>query len=263
MVPERPGPRRTSEFTPELTAQIVALQGTGLSSLQIPARTGVSTATMRVALGRFGHARAPQDRTWERRGSARRSGRPLMAVGWRAAVERVVLTLDFLVETPDDIAGEASPRSSNLYKHDVDIASVDTMSTCLEGEAPGALADLQDSVDDDGVTRPVEQGRRSVGHSKDFRPTCDRSSSRWPSLGTSAGALLDVGAARPSPRSFASSRKIGRLVPAAQRRQSRRLGGQGDGDDGARIHGSWPATTSGRSSETPPSDNGSTRASSC
>ena len=31
------------------------------------------------------------------------------------------------------------------------------------------LADLQDSVDDDGVSRPVEHGKRSFGHSKDFR----------------------------------------------------------------------------------------------
>jgi hypothetical protein len=31
------------------------------------------------------------------------------------------------------------------------------------------LADLQERVDDDGVSRPVESGKRAFGHSKDFR----------------------------------------------------------------------------------------------
>jgi transposase-like protein len=52
LVRERPGPRRPSKLTATLAARIVELAATGLTLLQIAARTGVSTATVRVALGR-------------------------------------------------------------------------------------------------------------------------------------------------------------------------------------------------------------------
>ena len=52
LVRDAPGPKGPSKLTDALTAQIVALQGEGLSLLKIAARTGVSTATVRVALGR-------------------------------------------------------------------------------------------------------------------------------------------------------------------------------------------------------------------
>jgi len=52
LVRERPGPRRASKLTEDLVARIVALEATGLTLLQIAARTDVSTATVRVALGR-------------------------------------------------------------------------------------------------------------------------------------------------------------------------------------------------------------------
>ncbi len=52
LVRDAPGPKGPSKLTDTLTAQIVALQGEGLSLLKIAARTGVSTATVRVALGR-------------------------------------------------------------------------------------------------------------------------------------------------------------------------------------------------------------------
>jgi len=38
-----------------------------------------------------------------------------------------------------------------------------------DGERRGDAADLADVVDDDGVGRPVEAGRRVFGHSKNFR----------------------------------------------------------------------------------------------
>ena len=59
LVRDAPGPKGPSKLTDALTAQIVALQGEGLSLLKIAARTGVSTATVRVALGRV-TARTPQ-----------------------------------------------------------------------------------------------------------------------------------------------------------------------------------------------------------
>jgi len=52
LVAERPGPRRPSKLTTSLAARIVKLDATGLTLQQIAAATGVSTATVRVALGR-------------------------------------------------------------------------------------------------------------------------------------------------------------------------------------------------------------------
>ena len=52
LVPERPGPRQASKLTEALAARIVALEATGLTLLQIAEQTDVSTATVRVALGR-------------------------------------------------------------------------------------------------------------------------------------------------------------------------------------------------------------------
>lgn len=49
---ERTGPRGPSKLTPALRAQIVELDGQALSLAKIAAATGVSTATVRVALGR-------------------------------------------------------------------------------------------------------------------------------------------------------------------------------------------------------------------
>jgi hypothetical protein len=52
LVTERPGPRRPSKLTKALGARIVKLDATGLTLQQIAAATGVSTATVRVGLGR-------------------------------------------------------------------------------------------------------------------------------------------------------------------------------------------------------------------
>jgi len=52
LVSERPGPKGPSKLTPAVTARIVELQACGLSLLRIAASTGVSSATVRVALGR-------------------------------------------------------------------------------------------------------------------------------------------------------------------------------------------------------------------
>jgi hypothetical protein len=62
-VRERPGPKRASKLTEALAARIVTLKATGLTLLQVAAQTGVSTATVRVALGRVsprsGHPAEP------------------------------------------------------------------------------------------------------------------------------------------------------------------------------------------------------------
>src|SRR5665648_1257123 len=52
LVRERSGPKGPSKLTGPLVARIVALEATGLTLLQIAAAADVSTATVRVALGR-------------------------------------------------------------------------------------------------------------------------------------------------------------------------------------------------------------------
>ena len=52
LVRERTGPRGPIKLTAGLAARIVALHGQGLSLRAVAAATGVSTATVRVALGR-------------------------------------------------------------------------------------------------------------------------------------------------------------------------------------------------------------------
>ncbi len=59
LVRDAPGPKGPSKLNDALTAQIVDLEAEGLTLLKIAARTGVSTATVRVALGRVA-ARTPQ-----------------------------------------------------------------------------------------------------------------------------------------------------------------------------------------------------------
>jgi len=63
---ERTGPRAPSKLTAAVRSQIVELDGQGLSLAKIAAATGVSTATVRVALGRV----APKPSRSARRATA-------------------------------------------------------------------------------------------------------------------------------------------------------------------------------------------------
>ncbi|MEO6822908.1 MAG: IS1634 family transposase, partial [Candidatus Nanopelagicales bacterium] len=77
--------------------------------------------------------------------------------------------MDFLLEALDEIAAEIFSSVAHLLNLDLDIIFVDTTSTYWEVDGADELADLQDNVDDDGITRPVENGARAFGHSKDHR----------------------------------------------------------------------------------------------
>ena len=77
--------------------------------------------------------------------------------------------MDFLLKALAEIAGEIFGSVAHLLNLDLDLVFVDTTSTYFELDLPDELAELQDKVDDDGVARPVEQGARRFGHSKDFR----------------------------------------------------------------------------------------------
>ena len=77
--------------------------------------------------------------------------------------------MDFLLEALSEIAGEVFGSVAHLLNLDLDLVFVDTTSTYFELDVPDELAELQDKTDDDVISRPVEQGTRRFGHSKDFR----------------------------------------------------------------------------------------------
>ncbi|MGH3450711.1 MAG: IS1634 family transposase [Haloechinothrix sp.] len=77
--------------------------------------------------------------------------------------------MDFLLDALNDIAGEVFGSVAHLLNLDLDILFVDTTSTYWEVDVADDLVDLAETVDDDGITRPAEQGKRAFGHSKDHR----------------------------------------------------------------------------------------------
>jgi len=77
--------------------------------------------------------------------------------------------MDFLLQALGEIAGVIFGSVAHLLNLDLDIIFVDTTSTYWEVDGADELADLQDTVNDDGITRPVENGGRAFGHSKDHR----------------------------------------------------------------------------------------------
>ncbi len=111
---------------------------------------------------------------------ALKPGSKLAATDWvakRVAIEglsgftddQAYRAMDFLLDALGEIAGEIFSSVAHLLNLDLDIIFVDTTSTYFEVDGADELADLQDTVDDDGISRPVEQGKRSFGHSKDHR----------------------------------------------------------------------------------------------
>jgi hypothetical protein len=144
-------------------------------------RLGIGAAIRRVAAGRRLDGEAVERVVFALVAQrALKPGSKLAATEWvakRVAIEGLVgftddqayRSMDFLLEALAEIAGEIFGSVAHLLNLDLDIVFVDTTSTYFELDVPDELADLQDTVDDDGVSRPVEQGRRSFGHSKDHR----------------------------------------------------------------------------------------------
>jgi hypothetical protein len=109
-------------------------------------------------------------------------GSKLAATGWvgqRVAIEgcegfsddQAYRAMDFLLAALDEIASEVFASVAHLLNLDLGIVFVDTTSTYWEVEGADQLADLgdlADNVDDDGVSRPTEQAKRTFAHSKDL-----------------------------------------------------------------------------------------------
>jgi hypothetical protein len=108
-------------------------------------------------------------------------GSKLAATGWVA--QRVAIAgcggfcddaayrgMDFLLDALPEIASEIFASVAHLLNLDVDIVFVDSTSTYWEVDVPDELADLQPEPEpDDGTAKPVENGARRFGKSKDHR----------------------------------------------------------------------------------------------
>jgi hypothetical protein len=144
-------------------------------------RLGIGAAIRRVATGRRLDGEAVErvlfalvaQRTLE-------PGSKLAATDWvahRVAIDgcpgfsddAAYRAMDFLLDALGEIAGEVFGSVATLLNLDLDLVFVDTTSTYWEVDVADELADLQETVDDDGVTKPAEQAKRAFGHSKDHR----------------------------------------------------------------------------------------------
>lgn len=144
-------------------------------------RLGIGAAIRRVAAGRRLDADAVERVVFALVAQrALEPGSKLAATKWvreRVAIEgcagfsddAAYAGMDFLLDALDEIASQVFASVAHLLNLDLDIVFVDTTSTYWEMDGADGLADLADTVDDDGVSRPVEHGKRAFGHSKDHR----------------------------------------------------------------------------------------------
>ena len=144
-------------------------------------RLGIGAAIRRVAEGRRLDGEAVERVLFALVAQrALEPGSKLAATDWvahRVAIEgcpgfsddAAYRAMDFLLEALTEIAGEIFGSVATLLNLDLDLVFVDTTSTYWEVDVADELADLQETVDDDGVTRPVERATREFGHSKDHR----------------------------------------------------------------------------------------------
>jgi len=144
-------------------------------------RLGIGAAVRRVAAGRRLDGEAVERIVFALVAQrALKPGSKLAATDWvakRVAIEgltgftddQAYRAMDFLLEALEEITEEIFGSVAHLLNLDLDLIFVDTTSTYFEVDVPEELADLQDNVDDDGTSRPLEHGKRSFGHSKDFR----------------------------------------------------------------------------------------------
>lgn len=144
-------------------------------------RLGIGAAIRRVAAGRRLDGEAVERVVFSLVAQrALEPGSKLAGTKWvaeRVAIEgcagfsedAAYAAMDFLLEALPEIASEIFGSVAHLLNLDLDIIFVDTTSTYWEVDDADELADLQDTVDDDGVSRPVENAARAFGHSKDHR----------------------------------------------------------------------------------------------
>ena len=144
-------------------------------------RLGIGAAVRRVATGRRLDGEAVERVVFALVAQrALEPGSKLAATDWvakRVAIngltcftdDQAYRAMDFLLEALNEIAAEVFGSVAHLLNLDLDLIFVDTTSTYWELDVADDLVDLQEAVDDAGISRPAESGKRAFGHSKDFR----------------------------------------------------------------------------------------------
>jgi hypothetical protein len=144
-------------------------------------RLGIGAAIRRVATGRRLDGDAVERVVFALVAQrALKPGSKLAATDWvakRVAIDglaglsddQAYRAMDFLLDALDEIAAEVFGSVAHLLNLDLDLIFVDTTSTYWELDVADELVDLAEVVDDDGISRPTEQGKRAFGHSKDHR----------------------------------------------------------------------------------------------
>jgi Transposase len=145
-------------------------------------RLGIDAALRRVAAGRRLDAEAVERVLFAL--VAQRALEPdSKLAGTRWVAQRVAIAdcpgfsddaayraMDFLLGALGEIASEIFASVAHLLNLDLDIIFVDTTSTYWEVEVADELAELDDDPgEDDGMSRPTENGARTFGKSKDYR----------------------------------------------------------------------------------------------
>jgi hypothetical protein len=149
---------------------------------QLWERLGVSAALQRVAADRRLDAETTERVLFSL--VVQRALEPastLAATGWvakRVAIagcggfsdDAAYRAMDFLLDALDEIAQRIFDSVAHLLNLDVDIVFVDTTSTYWEVDGADELADLAPEPEvDDGIAKPVDNGARRFGKSKDHR----------------------------------------------------------------------------------------------
>lgn len=145
-------------------------------------RLGIGAALRRVAAGRRLDGGATERAVFALVAQrALEPGSKLAATRWvaeRAAIvdcagfsdDSAYAAMDFLLDALGEIASQIFASVAHLLNLDVDIVFVDTTSTYWEVDVADDLADLQPEPEaDDGTGKPVENGARRFGKSKDHR----------------------------------------------------------------------------------------------
>ncbi|MGB9226691.1 IS1634 family transposase [Mycobacterium sp.] len=145
-------------------------------------RLGIGAALRRVAAGRRVDGSAAERVLFALVAQrALEPGSKLAATRWvgeRAAIldcagfsdDSAYAAMDFLLDALPEIAEQIFASVAHLLNLDVDIVFVDTTSTYWEVDGADELADLQPEPEpDDGTCKPVENGARRFGKSKDHR----------------------------------------------------------------------------------------------
>jgi hypothetical protein len=145
-------------------------------------RLGVDAALRRVATGRRLDAEAVERVLFALVAQrALEPGSKLAATRWvaqRVAIEdcpgfsedAAYAAMDFLLDALAEIASEIFASVAHLLNLDLDIIFVDTTSTYWEVDIADELSELDDRVGaEEGISKPVEDGARAFGHSKDHR----------------------------------------------------------------------------------------------